>query len=122
MSKPINLGNGCVLIGLDGFGQVKDFYYHYAGLENHVSERLVHKIGVWVEGKYSWIDDGRWNLSVDCEKDTMASLIMADNPDLGLKLRFNDIVYNEKNIFIREITIKNSFDRLRNVKIFFTAI
>lgn len=119
MSKLVNLGNGRVLICLDKFGQVKDFYFHYAGLENHVGEKLVHKIGVFVEDNFSWLDDGLWNIEVGTEKDTMASSIKAQNSNLGVEINFSDIVYNEKNIFIREVVVKNTFDRNRKVKLYF---
>jgi len=119
MPKSINLGNGKVLIGLDKFGQVKDLYYHYPGLENHVSEHLTHKIGVFADGRLSWIDGGEWEVSVGSLPSTMASDIEAVNRSLSLKLNIKDIVYNEKNIFIREVTLKNLSDFQKSVKIFF---
>ncbi|OGM58775.1 hypothetical protein A3A75_00620 [Candidatus Woesebacteria bacterium RIFCSPLOWO2_01_FULL_39_10] len=119
MPKSINLGNGSVLVGLDAFGQIKDFYFHYAGLENHVTEHLTHKIGLFVEEQFTWLDDGSWKVKVASEKDTMASDITASNENLGLELHFTDIVYNEENIFIRQIKVKNLFDRSRNLKLFF---
>lgn len=117
--KSINLGNGRLLIGLDIFGQVKDLYFHYPGLENHVGEYLVHKIGVFVEDRFSWLDDGSWNVVVGAQKETMASDIYAKNVNLGLELHFMDIVYNEKDVFIRRVTLSNLFDRVRSIKIFF---
>ncbi len=119
MPKSINLGNGEVLIGLDDYGQVKDLYYHYPGFENHVSENLTHKIGIFIEGTFSWIDDGNWEVSVLSEVGTMASDITAINKTLGIELHFTDVLYNEKNIFLREVTVKNHFERSRNLKIFF---
>jgi oligosaccharide amylase len=119
MAKLINLGNGSVLIGLDKFGRVKDFYYHYAGLENHVSEGLAHKIGLFVEDEFRWLDDGSWSIDINCQKDTMASDILAKNDALGVELKFMDVLYNEKNVFIREISICNLFDRARKIKIYF---
>src|SRR3990172_7352644 len=109
MPKSINLGNGKVLIGLDNFGQVKDLYFHYPGLENHVAEYLTHKIGIFVEDKFSWLDDGGWKVEIYAHKQAMASDITAKNENFGIELHFTDIVYNEKDIFIREINIKNLF-------------
>ncbi|MFV1917250.1 MAG: glycoside hydrolase family 15 protein, partial [Patescibacteria group bacterium] len=119
MPKAITLGNGSILIGLDKFGQVKDLYFHYPGLENHISEYFVHKIGIFVEEKFSWIDSQSWQVEVKCEKDTMISDVTATNSSLGLELHFTDAVYNEDNIFIREVKVKNQFDRNRKLKIFF---
>ena len=83
MSKPIALGNGNLLICLDNFGRVKDFYYHYAGLENHVGEEMVHKIGIWVDNRLSWLDEPTWHIDVGSESETMASNIVAKNSSLG---------------------------------------
>ena len=121
MPKHLTLGNGSVLVGLDKNGLVKDFYFHYPGLENHVSEGLIHKIGVWSEEKFSWLDDGSWKISVDSERGTMVSKITAVSSVLGIDLTFSDVVYNEKNIFVREVVIKNLFNRHRKVKLFFNA-
>ena len=119
MPKSISLGNGVVLIGLNRFGQVKDFYFHYAGLENHVTEHLTHKIGIFVEDRFSWLDDGSWEFSISAKKETMASDIRAKNDGLGLELHFTDALYNEKNIFLREITVRNLYDRKRKIKLYF---
>src|SRR3990172_2373438 len=110
MSKSAVLGNGKLLIGLDKFGQVKDAYFHYPGLENHVSENLVHKIGVFVNDRINWLDEPTWQIKVETAADTMATIITADSAELGLKLVFSDVVYNEKNIFIRELSLENLFD------------
>src|SRR6185369_4799450 len=101
MAKSIMLGNGSLLVGLDSYGQLKDLYFHYAGLENHVGHNLTHKIGVYIDDTFSWLDDGSWTIVVSSEKDTMASSITAKNGTLGLEVNFSDVVYNEKNIFIR---------------------
>ena len=118
MPKAIVLGNGSVLIGLDNNGQVKDLYYHYAGLEDHV-EKLVHKIGIMLDGAFTWLDNGSWQIKVNSEKDTMASDIYAENSSAGLIIRFSDVIYNEKNIFLREVTIENLYDIRRQIKFFF---
>ncbi|QQS38717.1 glycoside hydrolase family 15 protein [Candidatus Woesebacteria bacterium] len=119
MPKYLTLGNGSILVGLDQNALVKDFYYHYPGLENHVSEGLIHKIGVWCEEQFTWLDDGSWKIEIDSERGTMASKIIASSANLGLELLFSDVVYNEKNVFIREVHVRNKFDRNRNIRIFF---
>ncbi len=119
MPKLINLGNGELLIGIDNNGLVKDFYYPYAGLENHISEYLVHNCGVFVEGQFAWLNKDDWILDIDSDKQTMAGKILAQNDRLGIKLQIEDIVYNEKNIFIRDIDVHNLHDRKRKIKVFF---
>jgi len=116
------LGNGSVLVCLDQFGQVRDFYFPYVGLENQTGGRYVHKVGIWADGQFSWLDDGRWQISVNFAQETMVSDIKAVNSDLELALDFSDVVYNEKNIFIRKVNVRNLSQRTKKVKIFFHQI
>jgi GH15 family glucan-1,4-alpha-glucosidase len=61
MARPVVLSNGQLFVGLDENALVHDFYYPYVGLENLTNARsLQHKIGVWVDGVFSWTDDGTW--------------------------------------------------------------
>ncbi len=119
MPKSLVLGNGNILIGLDKFAQVKDFYFPYVGLENQVGGHQVHKIGVWVDGEFSWIDDGSWEVRINYWSDTMVSAIEAINHNLKIKLGFKDAVYNETDIFLREVTVYNLGDKKRRIKVFF---
>ena len=119
MAKFACLGNGTVLLTLDKYGQVKDFYYHYAGLENHIGKEFVHRIGVYCDNQFTWFSDPSWKIEVRMESGTMASEVKAVNDSLGLEFNFSDVVYNEANIFIREITVRNYYDIKRNIKIFF---
>ena len=120
MTRYLTLGNGKLHVGLDEYGQGRDMYYHYPGLENHLGdENLVHKIGVWVDGVFKWIDDQSWSVHIEGEKNTMASSIEAVNHEFGIKLNFEDVVYNEKNIFLRSITVTNLDDRNKVIKVFF---
>lgn len=118
MSKAFTLGNGNMMIGLDQQGQVYDVYYPYIGLENHTAGQLVHKIGVYVDGSISWLDDGSWDIDTTCAKDAMSSTVVAKHDIKKLELRFEDVVYNEKNIFIRKITIHNSLSTKRTIKLY----
>lgn len=118
MSKSFTLGNGNMMIGLDQKGQVYDVYYPYIGLENHTAGPLMHKIGVHVDGSISWIDDGSWTIDTTCREDTMASHIIARHEGKKVELRFEDIVYNEKNIFIRKITVCNLHNSKRAIKLY----
>ncbi len=119
MSKYACLGNGNLLIGLDRFGQVKDLYYHYPGLENHIHENQVHKVGIWIDGGLHWFDDPIFKVEVIQDPETMAAKVSIVSESLGLKINITDVVYNERCIFIREFVIENLFDHKRELKIFF---
>lgn len=118
MARAIILGNGNSLVCLDQSGQVRDFYFPFAGQENHIGQNQVHKVGVFVDGNLSWIDNGDWQVDTKYEEYSMVSQTSLINNKLKLKLNFCDIVYNEKNVFVRKITIRNENQTKKNIKIF----
>lgn len=118
MSKPLVLGNGEILVCLNRWGQVQDFYFPYIGQENQVGDVNDHRIGVMADGVFSWVDDS-WEIAVNYQKETLVSNIVAQNNALGIELVFADTVHNETDIFLRNVTVKNLRDYPRAVKIFF---
>ena len=119
MARSIILGNGKTLVGLDKFGQVRDFYFPYIGQENHIGPNQMHKIGVFVDNKMHWIDNEEWQIDINFEKNTMVSNVEATNERAKISIKSTDIVYNEKNIFLRKVVLTNKDSRERNIKIFF---
>lgn len=119
MAKSIVLGNGNIFVGFDARGQVRDLYFPYVGLENHVAGHLLHRLGVFTDGKMHWFSDNAWRIRIECAPDTLSGIITAENTGLGLLIVFNDIVYNEKNILIRKVKVQNLRREERTVKLFF---
>lgn len=119
MPRSLVLGNGNLLVSFDRTSQVRDVYYPHIGQENHVGENLKHRVGVWVDGELSWLDSGAWRIALDCNCETLVGLTTAVNDTLGIRLFFTDVVYNEKNIFIRRLLVKNMRDEKRVIKVFF---
>lgn len=118
MARSMVLGNGNTLVCLDKFGQVRDFYFPYVGQENHVGPNQMHKIGIFVDRKISWIDSGEWNVNLGFERNSMVSKMEALNEKIKVSVKSTDIVYNEKNIFLRKIILTNNDSKTRNIKIF----
>lgn len=119
MGRPVILGNGSLTVGLNENGLVHDFYYPYVGLDNLTTARSMdHRIGVWVDGSFSWVDDGTWQNSVDFESDALVSKIAMHSERLGVTLRCNDFVDSTVNAFCRQITIENLADHERTIRLF----
>jgi len=117
------LGNGSLTVGLNESGLVHDFYYPYVGLENLTTARSTpHKIGVWVDGVFSWVDTEDWATTVDFENDALISAVHMVNNLLQLELEFRDFVDNEFNAFCRQVTIHNRSEKGREVRIFFHQV
>ena len=118
--RSIVLSNGELCVALDEHGLVRDIYYPYVGLEDHVRGHYLHRVGIWVDGKMSWLsEDPAWRIEVACEDAALASAITARNDALGVELTFTDIVYNEKPVFVRRVSVKNLYDKNRVIKLYF---
>jgi glucoamylase len=113
------LGNGHMLVGLNKNGLVHDFYYPYVGLDNLTTSRSIHhNIGLWVNGKFSWIGDKPWEITTDFEEDALISNIKAVNKELGVELLFKDFVDSQYTAFCRYITLNNLSNEEAEVRLF----
>lgn len=118
MARSMVLGNGNTLVCLDKFGQVRDFYFPYVGQENHIGQNQTHKLGIFVDGEMHWTDNGEWKIDIRYEPKTMVSKMEATNEKARVFMTSTDIVYNEKNIFLRRITLTNTDKKARDIKVF----
>lgn len=119
MARPIVLSNGELHVGLNKYGVVHDLYYPYVGFENHAAgSGLRHKVGVFVDGKISWIDEGDWEFSFHYPHTALIGHTKARNEKIGILLEFDDTVDAEMSAFIRNIHVVNLLDQPRDVKLF----
>jgi GH15 family glucan-1,4-alpha-glucosidase len=119
VGRPVVLSNGQLFVGLDENGLVHDFYYPYVGLENLTNARSSqHKIGLWVDGKFSWTDDGSWEVSINFEETALISDISLRSKKLDIVLHLQDFIDTETNALIRRITITNKAAKARDVRLF----
>jgi GH15 family glucan-1,4-alpha-glucosidase len=119
VGRPVMLGNGSLTVGLGEYGLVHDFYYPYVGLDNLTTARSMrHKVGVWVGGRFSWVDDGTWHIKVDFESDVLVSDITATNHELGVQLGFTDFVDSDFNAFCRRVSVTNISNEYRDIRLF----
>ncbi len=119
MSRPVMLSNGTMLVGLNKYGLIQDFYFPYVGLDNLTNSRLSHhKIGVWVDGNFSWMDDHTWKTSVNFENDALISSVTAEHASLGIRLDFQDFVDCDLNALCRYITITNLTNAKHDIRLF----
>lgn len=119
MARPIVLSNGELHVGINKFGMVHDFYYPFVGQENHsAAKSLRHKVGVWVDGEFSWWDDGSWNFTFSYPYRALIGRTTARNEALGIILEFEDTIDAAQNAFLRNIHIVNERNTTRDVRLY----
>lgn len=113
------LSNGSMLVGLNKDGLVHDFYYPYVGLDNLTTTRSErHKIGIWVDGNFSWLNDGSWEKSIEFQSDALISNLTLKHSGMGIELHFRDFVDPAANAFCRHIKIINNHGDARHIRLF----
>lgn len=119
MTRPIVLSNGELHVGLNTFGLVHDFYFPYVGLYNHSSgPHSRHKIGVWVDGRISWVDEGDWVISHRYPYQSLVGHTIARNDELRIVLEIESFVDSDTNAFLRNIEVINQSDVKREIRLF----
>ena len=118
MPRDLVLGNGQMLVTQDGHLSLRDLYYPYVGLWNHIGGHACN-VGVWTEGRFSWVADSGWISEVGYAGETLVTDVHQRNERLGIDLQCSDAVYYQENIFLRRMVVTNLTDRAREVRVFF---
>lgn len=117
MPRDLVLGNGNLLINYDHDFNMRDLYFPYVGLYNHING-FRNGLGVWVDGSFHWVDTS-WERTLEYFKDTNVTRVRLVNHELGIRLRMHGCVHKYKNIFLNRIGIENLKDVSREVRLFF---
>lgn len=119
MGRPVVLSNGELHVGLNAFGLVHDLYFPYVGLENHSAGKdLRHKVGVWVDGHISWLDDGSWYIESWTAEGALIGHTRAIHAGLQVMIEFDDTVDAEVSAFLRNIHVINLKGETRDIRLF----
>ncbi|NOQ46781.1 MAG: glycoside hydrolase family 15 protein [Desulfobulbaceae bacterium] len=118
MPRDLPIGNGSLLINFDHTCQIRDIYWPYVGQENHTNGR-VFRLGVWVNGRFSWLESEDWQRELTYGKDSLVTESILENSKLGIKLRFRDAVDFHENLLIRQCSVENHTDQEQEIRLFF---
>lgn len=108
-----------MLATFDEYLQLRDFYYPYVGMEDHTTYNHFHRVGFFIDGRFSWLNDGSWEIHIDYEEDSLVGKSTAVNKNLHISVLFEDFVYTTSNIFFRKLNITNNSEREREIRVFF---
>ncbi len=119
MTRPIVLSNGELHVGLNEYGMVHDFYYPYVGLSNHSAGPGTRpKVGVWIDGRLSWLDDGTWRFKFHYPLHALIGHTLAINDEMQVLLEIDDCVDAHIGLFMRNIHVINHADHPREIRLF----
>jgi oligosaccharide amylase len=117
MPRDLVLGNGNLLINYDHDFNMRDLYFPFVGLYNHING-FRNGLGVWVDGVFKWVDSS-WERRLEYFKDTNVTRVRLIDRELGIRLRMHGCVHKYRNIFLNRIGIENLKNRHREVRLLF---
>lgn len=117
MAKSLVFSNGSLYVGLNEQALVSRVYFPYIGYELHTPD-MTHRIGVWVDGRVSWIDDEQWSHKTRYPYGALVGHTVATNESIGIILEFEDFVDSEKNALLRNIHVINVRSEQRSIRVF----
>lgn len=118
MPRPLVIGNGKMLINFDDKLHMRDLYYPYVGQLNHVGGHFS-KIGVFVQGRFSWLDEDSWVRTLGYLKDSLVTDVVARNEQLGLSIHIADGVHQRETIYLKRVRVRNECSEACEVRLFF---
>ncbi|MGC8662829.1 MAG: glycoside hydrolase family 15 protein [Thermoplasmata archaeon] len=115
MVRYLPIGNGRILVNFDSDYRIADFYYSKDLSENH-SIGKPFRFGICVNKNFNWI-----------ERNNIENGDYLDHTMVGyIQSKFNDVEFEVKNfvdiyedIYVRKVTLKNTVNEDKDVKLFF---
>ncbi len=117
MPRPLVVGNGNLLVTLDSELCLRDFYWPYVGLHNHLSGNRA-RLGLWVDGRFSWLSSSDWNRRLLYLPNTLVTEAAAENAELGVTVTIRDCVLHREDVLLRRFLIRNHHNVTREVRFF----
>lgn len=118
MPRQLCVGNGNLLAAFDNNLNIRDLYFPFVGMENHVSGHFC-KLGIWVDGRFSWIDD-TWNKKLGYKQDTLVTEALLRKPELHVELQVQDCVHHFHDVLLRKVKVRNLSEKEKEVRLFFS--
>jgi GH15 family glucan-1,4-alpha-glucosidase len=117
MPRDIPVGNGDLLVTFDRLYRVRDIHYPHVGRYNH-TDGHVQRFGVWVDGRFAWIEDAGWERSLRYRADTLVTDVRLRHAELGLEIECNDAVDFHEPAYFRRCVVRDLLGRDRDVRLF----
>lgn len=117
MPRPLVISNGRIMVTFDKNLEMRDFFYPFVGQWNHLQGNR-NRLGVWVEGRFSWTSDSGWDRTLGYKEDCLITEVEATHRELKIRLLINDAVHRRENIYLKKIVVQNLAPKEREVRLF----
>lgn len=116
--RDIPVGNGCLLVNFDDLYRIRDIYFPHVGQENQTNG-YPSRLGLWVDGKFSWTESSAWQRSLRYIRETLVTDVKLTCEQLEVEIIANDTVASHENVFLRRLHVTNKASNAREFRLFF---
>ncbi len=118
MPRHLVFGNGSLLVGIDEHYVIRDLFYPYVGMFNHLAGHAI-RFGVWVDGRYAWVGP-EWSTEMRYEAGSLIGHTTLRHDGLGLELTIRESVSPLHPIYVRQMAVRDLSGHDRRVRLFFS--
>ncbi|WP_174591627.1 glycoside hydrolase family 15 protein [Methanocella conradii] len=113
--RPLIYGNGTLLVCVDEHGVVRDFYYPYAGMENHGGYV---RLGLFdlEAGRFGWLE--RWDVRQGYQDASLIGETVYESREFEARVTVKEMVHHEQDFFLRSIEVADTSRRPRHLRLF----
>ncbi len=124
MPREIVLSNHRMYIGMDNNGNIRDLFYPFVGMYNHLSGNKIRTgicLDIQDEKKYfSWLDSDVWVKEFSIHTESQNYIICYKHSWLDVKLVQSSTISKKDDIYTAEYTFYNGTNHAIDVSVFFT--
>src|SRR4026209_955838 len=117
MPRDLPIGNGRMLVTFDQGYTPRDLFCPRVGQENHTAGQPC-RFGIWVDGEFSWLENGDWERDLRYEEDALVTRVTATSERLGVRVRCSDVVDFERDLCLKRVQVENQRPEPREVRLF----
>ena len=119
MPRSLVLSNGRLFLAVDSAYRIRELTYPHVGQYNHLSGNSI-RLGVWVNGAFSWVDDEGWSRSLAYADSALVAECRLTNEALQLEISTEEWISPEVDTYVRHLQIRDLTKSVRDVRLFQT--
>lgn len=119
MPRPLVFSNGSFFIGIDSRYAIRDLFYPQVGHWNHLSGHPI-RFGVWADGEFAWVHEDGWSYDFKYGHCSLTGESLLVHHGLKVEISITEAVSHRDNWFIRQMRIRNSSSKDREIRVFFS--
>ncbi len=106
-----------MLYCFDSRYQLRDIYFPHIGMESHCNGS-VSRLGVWLDGVFSWAGDDGWTKTLGYEPGTLVTAVHLQHRAMEVEIEIHECIDFHERIYVRQIDVTGTGSSERALRLF----